>query len=83
MTRALSAGIGFETMNELPAPYLQRMQQLLGNEYPEFLASYNHPPNAGLRVNTLKIAPDDLRARVPFDLQPITGATHFPSQVQT
>ena len=38
----------------LPAAFCARMQKLLGDEYPAFLASYNREMQRGLRVNTLK-----------------------------
>lgn len=55
----------------LPEAYLERMQQLLGDEYASFFASYAKPPSSGLRVNTLKLTPQDFRSISPFPLQPI------------
>lgn len=52
----------------LPPLFLQRMAALLGDEYAAFLASYDAPPAAGLRVNTLKIAVEAFRAAAPFAL---------------
>ena len=45
---------------EIPAAFLERMERLLGGEYPAFLASYAERPSVGLRVNTLKIAPESI-----------------------
>jgi NOL1/NOP2/sun family putative RNA methylase len=56
---------------EIPPAFLARMAQLLGGEYPAFLASYGAQPNVGLRVNTLKIVPDAFRKIAPFDLSPV------------
>jgi NOL1/NOP2/sun family putative RNA methylase len=42
----------------LPPEFLSRMQAQLGAEYADFLASYDHSPDVGLRVNTLKLSPD-------------------------
>lgn len=53
----------------LPAPFLARMEQMLGEEFPLFLASYAAPPTAGLRVNTLKLTPQEFQAVSPFPLQ--------------
>ena len=37
---------------ELPEEFLEKMKQFLGEEYPEYLASYEEEPRSGLRVNT-------------------------------
>ena len=47
------------------------MERLLGDEYPAFLASYAERPSVGLRVNTLKIAPEVFRQIAPFELTPV------------
>ena len=39
----------------LPEGFQKRMQEMLGEEYPAFLTSYDKPRRRGLRVNTLKI----------------------------
>jgi 16S rRNA C967 or C1407 C5-methylase (RsmB/RsmF family)/NOL1/NOP2/fmu family ribosome biogenesis protein len=59
------------TRTELPQAYLQRMERLLGNEYPSFLASYDRPPVSGLRANTLKVSPKRLQSLAPFELSPV------------
>lgn len=38
----------------LPQEFLQRMEKLLGEEYPEFLKSYEQEKYQSLRINTLK-----------------------------
>ncbi len=45
------------------------MRRLLGKQAAAFQDSYLSPPVAGLRVNTLKVAPDSLRERLPYSLQ--------------
>ena len=40
----------------LPEGFSQRMQRLLGEEYEDFLSSYERPRNTGLRLNPLKTA---------------------------
>ena len=55
----------------LPAPFLDRMERLLGDQAPAFLASYESLPRTGLRVNTLKIAPEAFRQLAPFELTPV------------
>lgn len=58
-------------MPSLPPAYLARMQTLLGDEYPAFLASYDVPPDPGLRVNTLKLSPETFQTISPFPLDPL------------
>jgi NOL1/NOP2/sun family putative RNA methylase len=55
----------------IPALFLENMRRLLGEQADAFQASYWQPPVAGLRVNTLKIASDDLRQRLPYHLKPL------------
>jgi len=50
------------------------MQQQLGDEYNAFLASYDLPPDVGLRVNTLKLSPGDFKKISPFQLNSIFWA---------
>lgn len=56
---------------KLPIAFMEKMRQILGEEYPEFEKSYEEPRNYGLRVNTQKISPEELRKLVPFSLEPI------------
>lgn len=42
----------------LPEKFLERMKEMLGEEYEEFLQSYEQPRTFGLRVNTRKISPE-------------------------
>ncbi len=56
------------------------MQQILGDEYPAFLESYNRTRNYGLRVNTLKLTPEAFEKLAPFHLTPvkwIPGAYYY------
>ena len=57
----------------LPTAFLQRMQRMLGPEYPAFLRSYDRPRSVGLRFNPLKGA--DL-PRLSFGLTPVPWAPH-------
>lgn len=45
---------------DLPNQYLQNMQNLLGDEYPEFAASFSCNSYHGLRVNNLKIKTEEI-----------------------
>lgn len=58
-------------MPPLPPAFLERMERLLGAEYPAWLACYEQSATTGLRVNTLKIAPEALQALAPFPLEPV------------
>lgn len=58
----------------LPEAFQSRMESMLGAEYPEFLASYENPRRQGLRVNTLKISPDEFLRIAPFPLEPVPWA---------
>lgn len=55
----------------LPAEFMERMQELLGEEYEAFIASYSREPFKALRVNTLKINTEELKKLAPFDLEPV------------
>jgi NOL1/NOP2/sun family putative RNA methylase len=56
---------------EIPGRFLERMSGLFGSEYPAFLASYDAPTVAGLRVNTLKLPIEAFRQAAPFELVPV------------
>ena len=55
----------------LPPEFLSRMQAQLGVDYPAFLASYDQPPSVGLRVNTLKLTPENFTSIAANPLTPI------------
>ena len=55
----------------LPPGFVERMSALLGDEAPAFFASFGDDVTVGLRVNTLKIAPERFRDLVPWDLEPV------------
>lgn len=56
---------------DLPQEFLERMQEMLGTEYGEFLRTYEEPRRFGLRVNTLKISVEDFVKLAPFHLRKI------------
>ncbi|MFD2613223.1 RsmF rRNA methyltransferase first C-terminal domain-containing protein [Paenibacillus gansuensis] len=58
----------------LPEAFLDKMQQLLGEEYPAFMASYEKPRYYGLRVNTNKVSLAAFSKYNPFTLSPIPWA---------
>lgn len=55
----------------LPQEFLARMEALLGDEFSDFLRSYEEPRRFGLRVNTLKLSAEEFRRIAPFHLKPI------------
>jgi len=60
----------------LPEPFVARMRTLLGEEFDDWLASYEAPRRYGLRVNTLKTDGESYRMRSPFSagLKPVPWA---------
>ncbi len=56
---------------ELPVEFETKMQQLLGEEYPAYLACFSEPRYYGLRVNTAKISVSDFLKICPFPVTPI------------
>ena len=56
---------------ELPQEFLERMKNMLGDEYESFLKTYEQPRNFGLRVNTMKISVEEFVKLVPFHLKKI------------
>lgn len=59
-------------MEKLPKRFLRRMESLMGDEFLAFLASYAKRRHYGLRVNTLKLTPEELSNLTPFGLTPIS-----------
>ncbi|MDF2472806.1 MAG: hypothetical protein K0R21_588 [Anaerocolumna sp.] len=56
---------------KLPKLFEDRMKELLVDEYDEFAKSYEQPHYSGLRVNTLKIAPEDFEKITPYEIKRI------------
>ena len=46
-------------IQQLPEEFLSRMKDMLQEEYPAFMESYQNPRHFGLRVNTKKISVED------------------------
>lgn len=55
----------------LPQDFLHRMEQMLGDEYPAFLESYENERYQSLRVNTLKGNKEQFLERTTFHLVPV------------
>lgn len=58
-------------MNLLPIDFTEKMRGILGDEFGEFIKSYEEPRNFGLRVNTAKISPEEFEKLAPFHLRKI------------
>lgn len=58
----------------LPIAFERRMQGLLGEEYPAFREALARPQARGLRVNPLKISPEQFAKQAPFTLKPVPWA---------
>lgn len=56
---------------DLPNQYMQNMQKLLGDEYPDFAASFLCGSYHGLRVNNLKTSGEEIIGFLDFDLERI------------
>ncbi|MGI6095957.1 MAG: RsmF rRNA methyltransferase first C-terminal domain-containing protein [Lachnospiraceae bacterium] len=58
-------------MISLPQTFLTRMQDMLKEEFPSFLESYQNPRQYGLRINTQKISEEEFMRIAPFPVRPI------------
>ena len=58
----------------LPQDFLDRMEQMLGEEYPAFLESYEKERYQSLRINTLKADRQQFLKQAPFALTPVPWA---------
>lgn len=58
----------------LPQQFLNRMEKMLGEEYEDFLASYDKPRYQSLRVNFLKGSSRELEEKVSFLQGPVSWA---------
>lgn len=56
---------------KLPKLFEDRMKSLLGDEYKEYLQCYEKPHFGGIRINTLKISPEEFGHLCPFSLKRI------------
>ena len=58
-------------MIELPSAFKERMRAELGERYADFINSYGRAPYKAIRVNTLKISPEEFKKISPFELSPV------------
>lgn len=57
---------------ELPEKFKEQMKDMLGNEYDSFLKSYEYKDKSGIRINTLKLSPEEFKKISPFELSPVS-----------
>lgn len=55
-------------MTTLPLAFCERMQDMLGGEYPAFLACYEQSYRRGIRLNIEKCEEERLHAALPFSI---------------
>ncbi len=55
----------------LPESYLQKMQDLLKDEYEDYLAAMQRPHVNSIRINTNKISAEEFMKISPFPLEPV------------
>ncbi|MGN1319031.1 MAG: RsmF rRNA methyltransferase first C-terminal domain-containing protein [Lachnospirales bacterium] len=55
----------------LPQEYTEKMKKLLGEEFDKYIESFNEARLYGLRANTLKVSPDDLKKMVGWKLESV------------
>lgn len=60
----------------LPQKFLNRMEQMLGEEYPAFLESYEKKKYQSLRLNPIKGEIGQLKEKLPFSLTPVSWEKH-------
>ncbi|WP_416828046.1 RsmF rRNA methyltransferase first C-terminal domain-containing protein [Ectobacillus polymachus] len=56
---------------DLPKDFLDKMKDLLKEEYDDFIKSYEDKKSQGLRVNTLKVSIDEFTQKTPFTIEKI------------
>jgi tRNA and rRNA cytosine-C5-methylases len=54
----------------LDTAFLKRMQELLSEEYDDFIACYTQPPCKGVRLNSIKCSEEILKKSLPFSITP-------------
>jgi NOL1/NOP2/sun family putative RNA methylase len=62
------------SIGKLPVEFVEKMKDLLGEELPAFLDSYEQPRAYGLRVNTLKVTVEQFVRQAPFALSAVPWA---------
>lgn len=55
----------------LPIAFVDKMKNLLGDEFDDYIKCYDEKRLYGLRVNTKKISVEEFKAICPFEIEPI------------
>ena len=55
----------------LPIVFVDKMKNLLGDEFDDYIACYDEKRLYGLRVNTKKISVEEFKKICPFEIEPI------------
>ncbi len=58
-------------VKQLPEAFLKEMEQLLGDEYEAYIKSYEEAWKPGLRINSLKITPEEFKSMSHLELTPV------------
>ncbi|MBO7374303.1 MAG: RsmF rRNA methyltransferase first C-terminal domain-containing protein [Lachnospiraceae bacterium] len=58
-------------MSLLPLEFENRMKDMLGSEYDDFLRSYDDTKKVGIRVNTLKNSVEEFKEVFPYNLREV------------
>lgn len=56
---------------ELPENYIEKMKELLGGEFQNYLDSFDEKSVNGLRVNVGKVSPERLKDMLPYELEKV------------
>lgn len=57
---------------KLPVEFENRMKEMLGSEYDDFIKSYDEDKKIGLRVNELKLSVEEFEKIAPFTISPVS-----------
>lgn len=55
----------------LPAEFIEKMKNLLGDEFDDYISCYQEPRWYGLRVNTAKISVEEFEKICPFEIKKV------------
>ncbi len=58
-------------MQQLPESFLDQIRNLLGDEFDDFVRSYDEERGYGLRYNPLKFQKEEFLREMPFPLEPV------------
>lgn len=56
----------------LPQDFKDKMKILMEESYESLINSYEQPESKGIRTNTLKLTPEELSGKLPFETQGVT-----------